>query len=145
MRIRDVYLRSGILIITHPGSRIQKQRQKRGVKKKLLSYLFCSHKFHKIEKCFILTCLRKKFGQFSKNYRTFYPKICHLAFKNMGLGSGIRDPRSGNRDPGTEIREPRSGNRDPGSGIRKKPILDPASRIRVQGSKRHLIPDPQHC
>jgi hypothetical protein len=34
---------------------------------------------------------------------------------------------------------------DPRSGIRKKPIPDPASRI--QGSKRHRIPDPdpQHC
>ncbi len=32
-----------------------------------------------------------------------------------------------------------------GSGIRKKPIPDPGSRI--QGSKRHRIPDPdpQHC
>jgi hypothetical protein len=29
-----------------------------------------------------------------------------------------------------------------GSGIRKKPILDLGSRIRVQGSKRHRIPDP---
>jgi hypothetical protein len=37
----------------------------------------------------------------------------------MVLGSGIRDPRS---------------------GIRKKPIPDPGSRI--QGSKRHRIPDP---
>ncbi len=37
----------------------------------------------------------------------------------MGLGSGIRDPRS---------------------GIRKKPIPDPGSRIK--GSKRHRIPDP---
>jgi hypothetical protein len=32
----------------------------------------------------------------------------------MGLGSGIRDPRSGIRDPR--------------SGIRKKPIPDPGSR-----------------
>jgi hypothetical protein len=34
---------------------------------------------------------------------------------------------------------------DPGSGIRKKPIPDSGSRI--QGSKRHWIPDPdlQHC
>jgi hypothetical protein len=31
---------SRILIFTHPGSRIQKQKQKRGVKKNLLSYLF---------------------------------------------------------------------------------------------------------
>jgi hypothetical protein len=40
-----------------------------------------------------------------------------------------------------------------GSGIRKKPIPDPESRgqkgtgSRIQGSKRHRIPDPdpQHC
>jgi hypothetical protein len=34
----------------------------------------------------------KKLGKFSKNYRIFYPKNCHYAFKNMGLGSGILDP-----------------------------------------------------
>jgi hypothetical protein len=39
----------------------------------------------------------------------------------MVLGSEIRDPRSGIRDPGSEIRDPRSG-------IRKKPIPDPGSR-----------------
>jgi hypothetical protein len=33
LRIRDVYPGSRILIFTHPGSRIQKQEQKRGVKK----------------------------------------------------------------------------------------------------------------
>jgi len=32
-RIRDVYPGSRILIFTHPGSRIQKQQQKREVKK----------------------------------------------------------------------------------------------------------------
>jgi hypothetical protein len=33
LRIRDVYPGSRILIFTHPGSRIQKQQQKREVKK----------------------------------------------------------------------------------------------------------------
>ncbi len=77
-------------------SRIQKQQQKRGVKKKLSSYLFLQpQKFHKIENYFIFEMLKKNnLGQFSKNYRTFYPKICHQALKNMGLGSGIRDPGS---------------------------------------------------
>jgi hypothetical protein len=32
LRIRDVYPGSRILIFTHPGSRIQKQQQKRGEK-----------------------------------------------------------------------------------------------------------------
>jgi hypothetical protein len=47
-------------------------------------------------------------GQFSKNYRTFYPKNCHQPLKNMGLGSGknlFRIP-----DPGFK-KAP-----DPGSG-----------------------------
>jgi hypothetical protein len=39
-RIRDVYPGSRILIFTHHGSRIQKQQQKREVKKNVLSYLF---------------------------------------------------------------------------------------------------------
>jgi hypothetical protein len=51
LRIRNVYPGSPILIFTHPGSRIldlgsriQKQQQKRGVKK-----ISCSNKFYKIE------------------------------------------------------------------------------------------------
>ncbi len=56
-----------ILIFTHPGSqipdhgsRIQKQQQKRRVKK-YLSYLFFSHKVHKIENYFIFEMRKKKF------------------------------------------------------------------------------------
>jgi hypothetical protein len=46
--------------------------------KNLLSHLFCSHKFHKIENYFyFLNAEENNFSQFSKNYRTFYPKICH--------------------------------------------------------------------
>ncbi len=40
--VADPRCLSRILIFTHPGSRIQKQKQNGGVKK-LLSYLFCSH------------------------------------------------------------------------------------------------------
>jgi hypothetical protein len=102
LRIRDVY----------PGSRIQKEQQKRGVKKDLLSYLFCSHKFHKIENYFIFEMLKKKnLGQFSKNYRTFYPKIVTKLSKIW-----VWDPGSGKTYSG--------------------------SRIRAQGPKRHLVPDP---
>jgi hypothetical protein len=76
---------------------------------------FCSHKFNKIVNYFIFEMVEKKnLGSFSKNYRTFYSKICHQPLKNIDLGSGIR----------------------------KKPIPDPGLRIRVQGSKRHRIPDP---
>jgi hypothetical protein len=95
---------SRILIFTHPGSWIQKQQQKRGVKKNLLSYvtIFCRHKFHKIENYFSFEMLKKKnLGQFSKNYRTFYPKNCQQDLKNMGLGSEIQDPEKTN--PGSQI------------------------------------------
>jgi len=36
-----------------------KKQQKRGVKK-MLSYLFCSHKYHKIENHFIFELVKKK-------------------------------------------------------------------------------------
>jgi hypothetical protein len=55
----------------------------------------------------------------------------------MGLGSGIRDPRSGIRDPGSEIRDPEktyTGSRIPDLGVKKAP--DPGSPI--------PDPDPQH-
>jgi hypothetical protein len=39
-RIRNVYPRYRIQIFTHPGSRNPKQQQKRGLKKKVLSFLF---------------------------------------------------------------------------------------------------------
>jgi hypothetical protein len=111
LQIRDVYPGSRIpdpdfypSRIPDLGSRIQKQQQKRGVKKKLVVML-CSHKFHKIANYFSFGVLKKKnLCQFSKNYTLFTQKNCHLGLKNMGLGSGIQNPRS---------------------GIRKKPIPDP--------------------
>ncbi len=66
---------------------------------------------------------RKMLAQFTKNYRTFYLKIVIKLSKIWvwDLGSGIRDPGSGKTYSG--------------------------SRILVQGSKMHRIPDPdpQHC
>jgi hypothetical protein len=53
-------------------------------------------------KLFYFYAEEKNLFLFSKNNITFYPKYCHLALKNMGLGSGIR----------------------------KKPIPDPGSRGR---------------
>jgi hypothetical protein len=49
---------SRILIFTDPGSRIQKQQQKIGVKK-IFTFL-CSHKFHKIQNYFSFEMLKKK-------------------------------------------------------------------------------------
>jgi hypothetical protein len=39
---------------------------------------------------YFLNAKENNFCQFSKNYRTSYPKNCQQALKNMGLGSGIR-------------------------------------------------------
>jgi hypothetical protein len=71
-------------------------------------------------------------GQFLKNYRTFYQKNCQKALKNMVLGSGIRDPRSGIRDPEKIY----SGSRIPDPGVKKHPIPDPGS-----GSATLLLSD----
>ncbi len=136
-RIRDVYPGSWFLPIPDPGSKNSNKRE--GWKKNCCHTFLCCHKFHKIENYFMFEVLKKKnLGQFSKNYRTFYPKNCLQVLKNMGLGSGIRDPGSEIRDPGSGIRDPRSGIRDPEKTY---------SGSRIQGSKRHRIPDPdpQHC
>ena len=59
---------SRILIFTHPGSRIQKQQQKREVKKISCHTFLCSHKFHKIVNYFSFEVQKKKkLVQFSKN------------------------------------------------------------------------------
>jgi hypothetical protein len=52
---------SRILIFTHPGSRIQKQLQKRGVNK----IFFVKHFFvaTNFTKCLFLNCSRKNLGQ----------------------------------------------------------------------------------
>ncbi len=44
----------------------------------------------------------------SRNYRIFYPKNCHYALKNIGLGFGIRDPRFWIRKKPTRIPDPGS-------------------------------------
>jgi hypothetical protein len=63
------------------GSRIQKQQQKRGVKKKFVVIPFVvATNFTKFKIVLhIFEMLKKNIwaSQFSKNYKTFYPKICH--------------------------------------------------------------------
>jgi hypothetical protein len=94
-------------------SRIQKQQLKRGVKKKLLSYIFCSHKFHKIENYFIFEMPKKKIGaNFQRIIELFTPKIVTKLSKIW-----VWDPRSGiqrkrNPDPGSR------GHKGTGSRIR---------------------------
>ncbi len=99
LRIQDVYpgsfahpgsrISDPVSRIPDLGSRIQKEKQKRGVKKSEKNS-GGSHKYHKIENYFIFELVKKKMGQFTKNFRTFYPKNCQEALKNIGLGSGIR-------------------------------------------------------
>jgi hypothetical protein len=102
----DVYPGSRILIFTSipdHGSRIQKQQQKRGVKK-LLSYrtFFYSHKFHKTENYLIFEMLKKKIW-------ASFQRIIELFTKNLSLSSQkygfrIRDPSLGVKkapDPGS--------------------------------------------
>ncbi len=103
-RIRDVYPRSRILIFAHPGSRIQKQQQKTGVKKFFFCQtIFCSHKFHKTEYYLIFDKLKKKiWPNFPRIIEVFTQKIVTKPSKIR-----VWDPRS---------------------GIRKKPIPDPGSR-----------------
>jgi hypothetical protein len=109
--------------IPDPGSRIPdpKTATKDRGEKNLLSYLFYSHKFRKIENSFIFKMLKKKIW-------ASFQRIIELFTPNLLLSS--QKYRFGIRDPGSEIRV-----LDPGSGKN-------LSRIRVQWSKRHRIPDP---
>jgi hypothetical protein len=57
---------SRILIFTHPGSRIQKQQQKRGVKKLIVIPIFVATNLTKLIIFVFLNCGRKKFGPIFK-------------------------------------------------------------------------------
>ncbi len=105
LRIRNIYPVSRILIfslIPDPGS---KNNKREGWKNVSCHTFFCSHKFHKIEKLFnFWNAEEKNLAQFSMNYITFYPKLCHQALNSKGLGSGIPDPGPGVKkaqDPGS--------------------------------------------
>jgi hypothetical protein len=102
-RIRDVYPGSRILIFTHPGSRIPDPKtvtKERG-EKNLLSYFFCSHKFHKIEYYVIFEMLKKKiWANLQRIVEVFTQKIF-----NMLSNIWVWDPGSGKnlfRIPGSK-------------------------------------------
>ncbi len=111
LRIRDVYPGSRILIFTHPGSRIQKQQERRGVRNFFFCTFLCSHKFHKIENYFSFEVLKKEiWANFQRIIELFTQKIVTKPLKNMCVGSGIRkkpipDPGSrGQKGTGSRIR-----------------------------------------
>ncbi len=108
LRIGEVYPWSWFLSIPDPGSRNQKQQQKRGVKTILLSFLFCSHKCHKIENYFSFELRRKKFW-------ANLPRIIELSTQKIYIKLskyrfGIRDPEKnlfqGQKDTEARIPDP---------------------------------------
>jgi hypothetical protein len=124
---------SWFLPIPDPGS---KNSNKRVRWKKICYTFFCSHKYHKIEYYVLFEMVKKKiWANFQRIVEVFTQKIF-----NMLSNIWIWDPGSEIRDPGSEIRDPRSGIRDPGSEIRDPEKTYSGSRI--QGSKKHRIPDP---
>ncbi len=56
LRIRDVYPGSRILIFTHSGSQIQKQQQKRGVKKISCQTFYVATNFTKLKIILFFKC-----------------------------------------------------------------------------------------
>jgi hypothetical protein len=113
--LRAVYPGSRILIFTHPRSRIPdpKTTTKDRGEKNLLSYLFCSHKFHKIANYFLFIKVKKKiWSNFQKIIELFTQNIVTKLSKIW-----FWDP-----DPGSRVKKAPG----PGSGSAKlhktKPI-----------------------
>jgi hypothetical protein len=122
---------SWFLPIPDPGSRIQKQQQKRGVKKNYCHTFLCSHKFHKIENYFSFEVLKKKIlANFQRIIELFTQKIVTKLWK---YGFGIRDPRSGIRDQ----EKTNFGSRIPDPGVKKAP--DPGSATLYMYIKNSLF------
>jgi hypothetical protein len=112
----------------HP-SRIQKQQQKRGVKKILCHTFLCSHKFHKIVHYFSFEVLKKKiWANFQRIIELFTQKIVTKLSKVWVW------------DPGSEIRK--KSIPDPGSMGQKFPIQIQVSifKINFERIKKRLFP-----
>jgi hypothetical protein len=100
--------------ISDPGSRIQKQQQKREVKKNLMSNHKCQiTKFNKIVNYFSFEVLKKKiWANFQRIIELFTKKIVKKLFKVWSW-----DPRSGIRKKPFRIPDPGVKKApDPGSG-----------------------------
>ncbi len=98
--VRDVYPGSRILILIHPGSRIQ-QQQPNGAGNNLLPHLFLGTN--------IWTGIGKNVRQFTKNYSIFTQKM-QLSFQKYGFGILALEKTSSGSDP-----------IDPGSRAKKAP------------------------
>ncbi len=108
---------SWFLPIPDPGSKNSNKRQ--GWKIFFVKPFFVATNFTKMNIILFLMCGRKKFGPIFQELLKFLPKKLSPSPQKYGFGI---------RDPGSEIRDPE--------------ITYSGSRI--QGSKRHRIPDPQH-
>ncbi len=104
---------SWFLPIPDPGSKNSNKRE--GWKKIWCHTFLCSHKFHKLEHYFSFEVLKKKiWSNFHRIIERFTQKIVTKLSKVWVW------------DPGSEIRDPEKT----------------YSGSRIQGSKRHRIPDP---
>ncbi len=92
-----------ILIFVHSESRVPdlvsripdpKTATREGREKIISSTFFVDTNITKLKIILFWTGEEKNLGRFTKNYRTFYPKNCHQALKNIGSGSGIQTPGS---------------------------------------------------
>ncbi len=107
--------RSWFLPIPDPGSKNSNKRER--WKKNCCHTFLCSHKFHKIVNYFSFEVAKKKiWANFLKIMELFTKKFFKKLLKIWSW------------DPGSEIRDPEKT----------------YSGSRIQGSKRHRIPDPQH-
>jgi hypothetical protein len=88
---------SVIVSVADPGclSRIQKQQQKRGMKENLLSYLFCSHKNHKIKNDINFELVKKNF--WANLQRIIELSTQKIVIQLSKIWFGIQDPRSGKK------------------------------------------------
>ncbi len=111
---------SWFLPIPDLGSRIQKQQQKReGWKKFVVIPFYVATNFTKLKIISVLKCWRQRIiGLFTQKFVTKLSKY----------GFGIRDPRSGIRDPGSG----KNLFRIPDPGVKKAP--DPGSGIRIRST-----------
>ncbi len=144
LRIRDVYPGSRILIFTHPRSRIQKQEQKRGVKKNFCHTFIGSHKFHKFVSCFSFEVLKKKiWANFQRIIELCTQKIVSKFSKIWGWDPGSEKNLFRIPDPGVK-KAP-----NPGSGSATLyffmyesvlQIRDISVRIRIESGSA----DPYH-
>jgi hypothetical protein len=101
------------------GSRIQKQQQKREVKKNSCHTFFSSHKFHKIVNYFCFEVLKKKiWANFQRIIELFTKKIVKKLLKIWSW--------------------------DPGSGKNLFRIPDPGVKKAPDLGSRIPDPDPQH-